>query len=1105
MKKHSKLMAIFLSLLLIIPGSSMWILSSKEKKTNEYSPTTSSVVCINKSTNKQYTTIEKALEDSQSGNVLMVVPPTKDNYHETNNNFIPDKVTYKITKDCIIPQGVSLVIPTDASTSQNVTNASTLNTYIESMQKDDHSRGDSAYSTFATAAENKFLRVTIQVEDNVTITNYGTLVVSGYLSGGTSNGGNIGQTSHSYSRILLGTNSKIIQDGTSSVTHCYGYISETSLNNKSEVDFKSGKLYAPFILNDYRGFSFSWAMTDGAIKNQGSSPFNRFEFINIDSIVKIHAAASFYAVANVYLNYPNQNITRSFTEILNFIGNSQTFFIQLTDATYSYIEYKMNKSTTIASVKFFGGMALNTLELKLTASASVLLSVTIDLSTGTAYFPLSYQFDVELNPAENQANTIYDFTKQKIKLLPGSKLKINENCQVNANEIIAYSAFYDGAVGNGKNSTNGYNSFKYPIKEGAVLVNLGKINATNIAGNVYSDENNLTISSSSNSIVSKEAWAFQSSGSLNPAWTISEYLEIREKLNVVPVDYLTSKKHLYIGSNVFSNYNQFLPVFDVLTNGNKDTYHIDKTQSVLHFDTITNYRLEFLNDVYKAYYGTSASAYPKDRTISYANNTNMLGVINSTLPISSDANGINEFDVQSVSVYCKTPEVNGKVPLYVGKSISLDTEIDDIEKAYDKKVTWSSKSPEIATVDQLGNVTGHQLGQSIITATCDGKSGTYTATVIEEQEIEKITEIYITGSDGGTSKTVKGTDDNMNTPNKEYHGEVAANNASYTLTVHIVPETAPFMNITWVFNGSGTDRNHAEDRTTEASSTFDDNRKELTIHTTGNTGVSPDGIKITCTVTDLDGKKFSAIFGIRQKASLCIVDGTMLTLEDGTQKSVEDITSNDRVLVFNHYTGQYEGQPLLYNSHVDSKEKTEKVVTLRFSDNTELGIVGEHGLFDLDLNKYVFINSENYKQFMYHRFVKAKYENDEFVNDEVILVDGVVEHKVVHLYSPVSYYHLNIVSNGILSMPSFPCNSEGFVNYFEYDSNLKFDEKLMQKDIEKYGLYTFEDYQEYIPYELYYAAPWNYFKVSVGKGKLTWEDILYTIDYIFNSGEITPY
>ena len=54
----------------------------------------------------------------------------------------------------------------------------------------------------------------------------------------------------------------------------------------------------------------------------------------------------------------------------------------------------------------------------------------------------------------------------------------------------------------------------------------------------------------------------------------------------------------------------------------------------------------------------------------------------------------------------------------------------------------------------------------------------------------------------------------------------------------------------------------------------------------------------------------------------------------------------------------------------------------------------------------------------------------------------------------------------------------------------------MQKDIEIYGTYTYEDFDEYISYEAYRALPLEYLKVAVGKGMLTFEEIIMAIEYL---------
>ena len=65
---------------------------------------------------------------------------------------------------------------------------------------------------------------------------------------------------------------------------------------------------------------------------------------------------------------------------------------------------------------------------------------------------------------------------------------------------------------------------------------------------------------------------------------------------------------------------------------------------------------------------------------------------------------------------------------------------------------------------------------------------------------------------------------------------------------------------------------------------------------------------------------------------------------------------------------------------------------------------------------------------------------------------------------------------------------------FEFDDDLQYNEEQMQLDIEKYGLYTYEDFAEYIPYEVFEMFPAPYLKVAVGKGLITFDGIVELID-----------
>ena len=56
--------------------------------------------------------------------------------------------------------------------------------------------------------------------------------------------------------------------------------------------------------------------------------------------------------------------------------------------------------------------------------------------------------------------------------------------------------------------------------------------------------------------------------------------------------------------------------------------------------------------------------------------------------------------------------------------------------------------------------------------------------------------------------------------------------------------------------------------------------------------------------------------------------------------------------------------------------------------------------------------------------------------------------------------------------------------------NMTYDQIAMESDLEAYGKYTYDDFAEYISYEQYVAFNGDYLKISVGKGYLTFEDIL---------------
>lgn len=224
----------------------------------------------------------------------------------------------------------------------------------------------------------------------------------------------------------------------------------------------------------------------------------------------------------------------------------------------------------------------------------------------------------------------------------------------------------------------------------------------------------------------------------------------------------------------------------------------------------------------------------------------------------------------------------------------------------------------------------------------------------------------------------------------------------------------------------------------------------------------------------------------------CFAPGTLITLADGTQKKIEDLLESDVLLVFDHETGKFVAAPILFIERDGWAEYN--VINLKFSDGRITRLIYEHALFDVTLNKYVYITEDNCTEFIGHEFVVA--EGDELTT--VTLTEAFVTTEYVGCYSLVTAYHLNYFIDGMLSIPG---GIDGLFNIFEYDETLKYDEEQMAKDIEKYGLYTYEDFAEYMPEEVYNMFPAQYFKVAVGKGYITFEEIVELIDrYLVGHG-----
>ena len=226
--------------------------------------------------------------------------------------------------------------------------------------------------------------------------------------------------------------------------------------------------------------------------------------------------------------------------------------------------------------------------------------------------------------------------------------------------------------------------------------------------------------------------------------------------------------------------------------------------------------------------------------------------------------------------------------------------------------------------------------------------------------------------------------------------------------------------------------------------------------------------------------------------SSCVTGDTLVTMADGSQKEIQYVTYDDQLLVWNHYTGAYDVVPaaIIFNHGYDYNT----VIKLNFSDGTQVKAINLHQFLDVDLGKYVSIDATTVAQYVGHSF--AKQDGNGYTT--VTLESYEISEEYIEAYGIISALHYNILVEGMFST-DFMNKDYDLFNYFTIGEGLVYDADQMQADIEAYGLYTYEDFADYLTYEQFVGFNVQYFKIAVGRGLYTYEGILDLIDEYLNA------
>ena len=236
---------------------------------------------------------------------------------------------------------------------------------------------------------------------------------------------------------------------------------------------------------------------------------------------------------------------------------------------------------------------------------------------------------------------------------------------------------------------------------------------------------------------------------------------------------------------------------------------------------------------------------------------------------------------------------------------------------------------------------------------------------------------------------------------------------------------------------------------------------------------------------------YNATVSASSEAGGCFARGTLITLADGSKKKIEDLLVTDEIMIFNHFTGKYEKGNIA--AIVNHGEQLYNVMVLTFDDGTVLRLITDHGLFDIDELKYVSFTEETYSDYVGHRFLQ--YDPISNNNKVVTLINAEIVEEITESWSLFSVVHMNHVINNMLGVST---GLPGFSNFFEFDSDgYSYNEESMINDINVYGLYTYDDWKDYITEDIFEAFGFAYVKPNVEKGYATKEEIISFIMWFY--------
>lgn len=996
MKK--RLIHILLFLVIIISSigvsfaSFSQLVNEKDFTSSGVKDDTNSAVCYNSRTNEKYTTIQKALEKTNSGDYIYV--------------FIGANITSYT--NITIGSGVHLVLPfigLSSDSSKAAPNISSTPLYKIGSSSDGNLYGNQLGDSNANNVV-KYRSCSLNMRNGADI------IVNGYLHvGGAHNSyGNNGY----YAEINLGEGSSIICEN-GSVFDCFGFVKENyndyknpyleDYQNIRDNSFDSGRyilMKNGSTLNSYLAmYDISSGGNVTTLIDINQCPFQTFDFQAFQTYLEIESGANFNADALV-VGPSQMSVNETLPVIRKNDGQASLFYLY--NGSISFENFILGdprySSRSIASAKTFVNISGDTSIGYLQVEAGV-GSAKISLDTRNLFLALSVRIDICVT---NNA----EFTTDKtLKFLLGSSLTIDNGACFNVNnKVIFYS------------------------KERAIPYNASELIIYNYNGE------------SAKLIVNGEL-KLNSDGQQNGA--IGGYIEHTSTSNIAFLNFSSANDISCL--NVSSNEGIANKTVSETARGLR--YNSSSSEiEVANFMSSNTYNSQYLNSSY-IWSGNFSNTYSLQVNV-------VEGIANPifsyTISVSENSDGSNSTDLVFNSQDSQNFSINSEwyIKIVINRTPNYEMKYSNGNEINAQVGKWFKP-----TLDMLLNITpseGYYVGVNYDKEPGSGNNSDWMRgaghVIVTISESESVNGTYY---DIGTIKLAQSPNFNKIFVVKNYYFKIRWKTDNDLLYNKVSSDDGVIVTEPSTFNPTPTTKWNPD--------------KEQ-----DNSGAFLAGANYVFTM-------------YWYYSGVCITEGTLISMADGSLRSIENLKVGDEVKVFNHMTGKVDTSFIAVNVHENQERVKTNVINLVFSNGLKTRISFEHGFFDKVLNEYVYNNELNYKEMIGRQFVYIS--NDKV--ETVTLNNAYITYEDVYVFSPFSYKNLNIISDGLLSIGG---DARGIFNYFELDENMKVIKEKMLADIETYGLFTYEEWAEYLTPIEFEAFNVKYLKVSIGKGLVTMEEIM---------------